>query len=205
MRILLSSKRHIPIFKSSGREYYFWDIASLASDHIRLVQYRRKYRRFYPTADFDYLTWALISLEYNLWRRFYLPTKPLGKDAVILDAGAGEGETILFFATYGYHNFIAVENNLSKCRKIEDSTSHLNVDVRKREFRAEDLNNVDYAKVDVEGGERELLHLEKLPCELTVEIHDSYLLEKLIHKFPLRVVYRFGSQEQPVYLAKSVA
>lgn len=161
-----------------------------------------KYRRRYPPdADFSYLTWALIFQEYNLWKQFYLPTKPLKKDAVILDAGAGEGETILLYSSCGYRNFIAVENNPSKWRKIEKNTKHLNVEIRRHAFRIEDLNNVDYAKIDVEGGEGELLQLEKLPCELTVEIHDTDLLEKLVHKFPLQLVYRVP--DQPRYLTKS--
>ncbi len=169
-----------------------------ASDHLRLIQYRRCYP---PNTDFSYSTWVLIFEEYNLWKQFYLPTKPLNKDAVILDAGAGEGETILFYSSYGYHNFIAVENNPSKWRKIETNTKHLNVELRRRAFRVEDLSNIDYAKIDVEGGEKELLLLEKLPCEFTVEIHNTDLLEKLVHKFPLQVVYRMP--HRPVYLTKS--
>ena len=200
MRIRLSSKRHIPIFDSLGREYYAWNIIDLASDHVRF----NKYRRFYPlNVDFDYSTWALITLEYNLWKRFYLPARPLGEDAVILDAGAGAGETILFYSNYGYHNFVAVENDLAKCRKIEANTKHLNVELYRRAFRVEDLNNIDYAKLDIEGGEKELLQLEKLPCELTVEIHGANLLEKLMGKFPLNVVYRLGLPDEPVFIAKS--
>lgn len=138
-----------------------------------------------------------------MWMKFYLPKQPLAKNVVILDAGAGEGETILFFAGHGYHKFVAVENDPLKCDRLRNNTRHLDVEVRERAFRVEDLIGIDYAKLDIEGGEKELLELEHLPCEMTVEIHDDRLLQELSHKFPLKVVHRFGSTDEPVYLAKS--
>lgn len=148
-------------------------------------------RQKFDGASFSEHTWCLILNEYAVWKQHYLPTAPIPKDAHVLDAGAGEGETIFFFARHGFHNFRAVECEQRKFALLQRNVKCWNVDELNREFRIEDLNGMDYAKIDIEGGEEALLQLVEIPCEIVVEVHSAKLLEAFLKKWPTgKVTYR---------------
>lgn len=187
--IALSSKRRLPIVRAFRREYYLSD-PMLFRD---LVHYLRL-RLLYIGANFSEERWLMLCKEHELWSKLYLPKGHLNRDAVILDAGAGEGETILFYSRRGFRNFIAIEADANACDRLKRNTRHLNVALHMRKFRKEDLLlGADFAKIDVEGGEEELLSLDsEPPCEMVLEIHNDQLLHRFKKKWPrIQVEYSF--------------
>jgi hypothetical protein len=122
----------------------------------------------------------------DLWGTHYLPRTRIDENALILDAGAGEGETLVFFAAHGYRNFIAVEPELMFYEHLKANIKQLEVSVilRRKMFSLADLEGVSYAKIDVEGGETELLKLERVPCEMLVEVHGTELFSRFKKKWP---------------------
>jgi hypothetical protein len=187
--IALSSKRHLPLIRAFGREYYLGD-PMLARDLVRYL----RLRLLYIGADFSDGRWRLLIHEHELWSKLYLPKGHLNRDAVVLDAGAGEGETILFYSRHGFRNFIAMEVDANACDRLKRNTRHLNVALHMRKFRKEDLLlGADFAKIDVEGGEEELLSLDsEPPCEMILEIHNDQLLQRFKKKWPrMQVEYSF--------------
>ena len=78
---------------------------------------------------------------------------------------------------------------------------HLNVRIVKRKLTSEDLTGVDFAKVDVDGGEECLLNLEEPKCELVLEIHSDDLLRKFMSKWP-RLQLLTETPVQSVYLTR---
>lgn len=188
-RITLSSKRHLPIVRAFRREYYFGDPAFL-----RDLFHYLKLRLLYLGADFSAERWYLLYQEHDLWSRLYLPKVRLSREAVILDAGSGEGETILFYSKRGFRNFIAIEPDPTACDRLKRNTRHLNVSLQARKFAKDDVFlGIDFAKIDVEGGEEELLTLNREPpCEIVVEIHNDELLQRFKDRWPqIQIEYSF--------------
>ena len=55
--------------------------------------------------------------ELSVYRMFYLPIPVRGK--VVLDVGAGEGETALFYLANGAKHVICVEANMESCKVLQ--------------------------------------------------------------------------------------
>ena len=180
MKLSLSKRRHIPIITLADGEHYLWDIVGF----IKFLYY---YYLHYRKYTFSQGRARIITTETPVWKKHYLPKMPLDKEALILDAGAGEGETILFYARHGFRHFRAVEIDTKSCEILKqniEADHHLNVEIRNSPFSLEDLNNIDFAKIDVEGAERQLLSLAKVQHEMIVEVHGSRLLEEFERKWP---------------------
>lgn len=175
----------MPVFRFGGREFYAWDLIQI----VKSLVIKRKF----DAATFSDGTWRLILDEYGVWERRYLPSAPIPKSALILDAGAGEGETILFFAQHGFRNFRAVELDQQKFFKLSENVKNWNVEGLNRPFRLEDLEGIHYAKIDIEGGEEVLLQLTEVPCEMVVEVHGLKLLDAFLRKWSgIEVLHKFS-------------
>jgi 2-polyprenyl-3-methyl-5-hydroxy-6-metoxy-1,4-benzoquinol methylase len=180
MKLYFSKRRHIPIIRLTDGEHYFWDL-------IGAIKFLRHYYLHYRKYTFSQGRARIITTETPVWKKHYLPKMPLNKEALILDAGAGEGETILFYARHGFKNFRAVEIDTKCCEILKQNIENdhrLDVEIRNSPFSLEDLNDVDFAKIDVEGAERQLLSLEKIQHEMVVEVHGSGLLKECERKWP---------------------
>jgi SAM-dependent methyltransferase len=172
MRLTRSSRRGIPLVVQQGFEYYPWQILSLlkrwsTSRHISKSGLRFTKQR-----------WRIIGLEWESWKRCYAPSDFILKNSLILDAGAGEGETALFYYLAGFRRFRCVESDPRAFMILARNAQCLGdaeFDLRNHPFVAEDTVKVDFAKIDVEGGEIELLKVEPrlLPQEIAVETHGT--------------------------------
>jgi len=153
----------------------------MLQDIVRYI----KLRHTYGAASFSELTWYLLWCEHDqYWKRYYVPSDQVRRGGLILDAGAGEGETILLLSRFGFRNFVAIEPDTRKHERLARNTAHLNVRIEKRNLIPEDLTGVYFAKIDVDGGEECLLSLEQPPCELVLEIHADDLLRRFLSKWP---------------------
>ena len=133
----------------------------------------------------------MLEMELESWKRCYVPSLFEASDGpLILDAGAGEGETLMFYYLLGFRRFRCVEPDkdcfkrlISNAAKLVDAEVHL----FNRRFRTDDVYDVDFAKIDVEGGEIELLQADKqkLPREIVVETHGLDVQKLLLESFKL--------------------
>jgi len=135
--------------------------------------------------------------ELDSWEEDYLPASVEGK--VVLSVGDGCGETSLFYLRHGASKVIAVEKDPEPfellCKNVK--TNGLNVVPLNDSFSLDHLKlGFDFMKVDVEGGERILLDLDRSllgPC--VIEAHrfnDRMLPEKLEERFGMRRISTIG-------------
>ena len=98
--------------------------------------------------------------DWAAYEKAYTPTKGIPKDALILDAGAEEGDTAIFFFEHGYTNLRVVEpfahyhENLRHNMEILQSLG-CRVDLRLERLKPEHLEGVAFIKTDTEGAEWE--------------------------------------------------
>lgn len=133
---------------------------------------------------FEYLPkYALIYFEeHNRWRKQYLP--PYGiMDKVVLDIGAGCGESAKFFLDYGASKVICIECNdlaysyLEKNSKVDSRIIPIH-----KSFEGNDLSKYehDFTKIDIDGYETpylyEIINHFK-PC--VIEAHNHYIIDTL--------------------------
>lgn len=188
----LSKRKRIPLIVLSvpgnaKSEYYIWQIRKYFRE-LRLLQRRSDIMRYASDLGFHFTTniWLNIAKEWSAWLKCYTPSLPFGKDAFMLDAGAGEGETLVFFYKLGFRRFRCVELDPVKFRVLETNTLSLrdaHCELHNRPFMPCDMLGVDFAKIDVEGGETELLKvpLSELPREIVLETHGREVAEALRH------------------------
>jgi hypothetical protein len=121
---------------------------------------------------------GMIKTETSDWEKHYLPVDLRGK--VVLDIGAGEGETAMFFLKHGASKVVCVES-------CPDAYTYLAVNQRNHphritainsKFQISQLNNPhDFLKMDIEGYEEVLLGV-KLVTPAAVEVHGLQLSDK---------------------------
>ena len=134
---------------------------------------------------------TLIREYFTIWSKFYLPKASL-KGATVLDAGAGCGETAHFFFQHGAAKVIAVErdpNAVSLLRKnsIKNKWKIEILEDSLQPWHVRDLK-YDFAKIDVEGGEKCLLQLESLPFETVIEAHSKELTQGFVDKLHMNIL-----------------
>ena len=123
---------------------------------------------------------TMILNEWNEWTKFYLPIDV--KDKTVLDVGAGEGETALFYLLNGAKKVICIEPN-KNCYDIllRNSKFHNRIIPINIYFELNMINiNSDLIKIDIEGYEEKLLELnhDKLKNRIVLEIHGLQLIDK---------------------------
>lgn len=151
---------HVP-FSRSVRQYFVdrnYDIACARSDW-----------------KFSFERWQMIRREYADWKKHYLPIDVRGK--IVLDVGAGEGETAKFYLENGAKKVLAIELSPTRYRYLIGNSKGRNILPVPRPFAVEDLFDLDYdfAKIDIEGWEEELLDYREFPKPMVLEVHGLQL------------------------------
>jgi tRNA G37 N-methylase Trm5 len=119
------------------------------------------------------------------------------KGRTVLDAGAGVGETAVFYALHGASKVYAIEIDKRKAKFISKNAELNNVDVEviAEPFSVKHLAlPFDFAKVDVEGAETELLRLTKIDFPCLVETHSKEVEQKFIRR-GFKKVYEFEDEK----------
>ena len=142
--------------------------------------------------------WALMH-EYPFWLREYIPSFDIsGK--TILDIGAGCGESAYLYFKKGASKVVCIEqdhravDNLRRNARI----NKWNCEILVKRFETSDLRiDCDLVKMDIEGSERLLFMLDKLP-PMILESHTKKIASDLISRFPdLKI-----KSEHPIYETK---
>lgn len=120
--------------------------------------------------------------EYSSWKKWYLPVDIKG--LTILDIGAGEGESARFFLDHGAKKVICIECDDFAFKNLELNSKGKPIKCYHKFFELSDLNHkFDFIKMDIEGGEKDLLKLnERLHIPLVMEVHGIELAKQLYKK-----------------------
>lgn len=138
---------------------------------------------------------GITTSEVRSWEELYL--SPSIQDGTVLDVGAGCGETAAFYLHWGAKKVIAIEPNLRAFELLVENAKCLQnrIECINRKFCASDLDTPhDFIKMDIDGGEVELLNYNGSLGHCIVEAHDSivkgisYNLQK---KFDLKIIQKF--------------
>lgn len=161
-----------------------WGVARMPNGHI-----------FIPALNFEttnFLFFSLLADEWHGWERWYLPMSVRGK--TVLDAGAACGDTAMFFIYNGAKKVISIEPDRERFvvlkRNIE--ANNWNAEAINDVLRPEHLRmDFDFAKIDIETSDMELLKLNSLP-PCVVETHWEEVTDAFVRKFGMRKLRRNG-------------
>jgi SAM-dependent methyltransferase len=119
----------------------------------------------------------MILREIKDWHQHYLPINV--KDLVILDIGAGEGETAKFFLDYGAAEVICIEPCHEAFKHLKENSATNSLVPLNKFFEISDLSaqTFDFLKMDIEGYEESLLETE-LSSPAVIEVHGMQLRDK---------------------------
>jgi hypothetical protein len=134
---------------------------------------------------FKYLPYygILYLNERDDWINQYLPDDGVS-DKVVLDIGAGCGESAKFFLDNGAKKVICIESNIEAYRYLlKNSKIDNRIIPMNKYFDVSDLYmEHDFMKMDIEGAEISLLrHLDLYDKSCVVEAHNSYIVNKFIN------------------------
>ena len=123
----------------------------------------------------------LILRESAEWELCYLPVSV--KDKVVLDVGAGEGETAKFFLDHGARRVICIESDSAAFTFLHRNAGEHGFTAIQKRFDLTDLKefNFDFLKIDVEGYEEVLLDTV-LRTPAVLEVHGFQLREKFAQR-----------------------
>ena len=129
----------------------------------------------------------LILTQWDLWSKYYLPEFSL-QGKVVLDVGAGCGETAYFYFKHGASKVMCVECNEEALAYLKKNSArnNWNTEILDHPFELSDINReYDFMKVDCEGSEAAILSSERdlRPC--VIEVHSAEIREKFMSKFKL--------------------
>ena len=136
--------------------------------------------------------------EWKQWEKYYLPDFSL-EGKTVLDVGAGCGETAYFFFEHGAKEVIAVEVDPIQVGLLKENSeqngwtsANRSMKIIPRAFEVGDLatEKFDFAKIDIEGGEVDLLQLDRMDLPLVLEAHGKEMRDKLRQKFGLSVLVK---------------
>lgn len=120
----------------------------------------------------------VLANELPIWKKHYAP--PFGmKDFTVLDAGAGCGETAWLFLGMGAKKVICIEPDPNRFNLILDNAAanRWNIEAINDYLRPEHVErpDIDFAKIDIEGGEWFIKDLKLPPSVL--ETHNDQTRE----------------------------
>jgi hypothetical protein len=189
-----SNRKKLPVWKLGNRTFPLWDYWQIKR---KIQPYSLKVRADglwemhvfgYDMVLTDYYGMLVLN-ESNLWDR-YLATDI--KDKVVLDVGAGCGETALWFLSKGAKHVVAIESDDKAFELLVQNTKGHSVDCISGKFNLDSLNIPhDYLKLDIEGGEDIMLQASDLRYDkpFVVEIHDKSKALQWQEKFNLVLLY----------------
>lgn len=120
---------------------------------------------------------SLITGEMQVWIQSYLALNLAG--LIVLDVGAGEGETAKFFLDHGAAKVVCIEPCKKAYRYLaRNASAHPEISAINKRFSLSDLYLPhDFLKCDIEGYEEELLDAD-LFVPAVVEVHGLQLRDK---------------------------
>ncbi len=142
----------------------------------------------YALKEYDYIEQKLY------WENWYLPPFSIKKDDLILDVGARDGDSMIFYFEHGYRNIRLIEPNLDYVKNLRHNIKILQkkgmkIEVRIKPFGREDLKGVQFAKFDCEGCEYEI-DLTQLQIPIVAEIHERKSKDNGIYPYVKAKGYR---------------
>lgn len=131
--------------------------------------------------DFSSRRSEMLIAEYLDMKTNYLPINISG--LTILDVGAGEGETALFYLAYGAKKVICVETNPQCFSNLERNSQRHEIIPALLPFSLDMLTSYkfDFMKMDIEGYEECLLDVE-LEKPSVIEVHGLQLRDRFAEK-----------------------
>lgn len=133
----------------------------------------------------------MLLTEWADWKENYAPFDLHNK--TVLDIGAGEGETALFYLGLGAKKVICIEPDrfafwtlARNARVFNETYRNINVQVYNRRFILGDLDTpgVDLIKIDVDGYEEAILDTDHttLKTPMVLELHGLQLKDRFKEK-----------------------
>jgi hypothetical protein len=199
----MSAKRHVPALYIGKRGLF-------PHEYVRIAWQMRDWKIEKSDADSYVVKHGETSLlltdwhvgdiicQWKQWEKYYLPEFSL-EGKTVLDVGAGCGETAYFYFLHGAKRVIAVEVDPVQLELLKGN-AELNgwnddghqLNIIPRAFEVEDLRRekFDFAKIDIEGGEADLLALDEIDFPMVLEAHGAYLRDKLAQKFGLSLLVK---------------
>ena len=114
--------------------------------------------------------------EFQEWEKYYLPPASVPKHALILDVGARDGDSALFYVNHGYTNLRLIEPNPEYWPNLlanaEELRLRADIEVRQKRFTLDDLDGVAFVKMDCEGCEQEYDY-KNFGIPYAVETHET--------------------------------
>jgi hypothetical protein len=177
LKIGLSRRKHLPVFKIGTVSYPLWEF-----------KYVKRLEGMLSSLVLD--DYAREGLT-ELWQfeKYYLPPFSL-RNKTVLDVGACCGETAYFYLKNGASRVICVEPDHERAAIILKNKRRLcmNVEIINDVFRPEHiLLHHDFLKCDIEGCETALLPLTEELEPTVVEVHND-ALRKLFEEKGFRVI-----------------
>jgi len=211
LKFRLSSRRHIPIIYYEGnsaiapfisdREWYPYQFTSVAKTVLEARKWqvandgvRIEHRKFGLVLLPSHA--AILAHEWSVWKRAYVPVSVNGK--IVLDIGAGCGETAYLYFRNGARKIICVEPDPKAVECLSENAARhsWNVEVVPEIFNLDMLQQYrfDFMKMDGEGCEKDLLELNELPTSSIIESHSLQLTSALMRQFGGTIVARLSPE-----------
>lgn len=156
------------------------NIQNNVKDNYSILQHKKLGFMYYSNLSYRR---AIIS-EWEVWNKYYdFPFNLRGK--TVLDIGSGCGETALLYFNKGADKVICIEQNIELLPFLNNNivANGLNIDFRFEPFNLDHLFlHFDAVKMDIEGGEKELLRFGKIDFPLVLEIHSKDLVKAFQEK-----------------------
>jgi|GEM_PF-1731011 hypothetical protein len=152
--------------------------ARTMQNYLNELQHKKTVANAIAGWSFSEYRLGMIHSETHDWMKHYLPIDLRGK--VVLDIGAGEGETAMFFLQHGASKVVCIEAE-------PEAYSYLEINQRKHpktitaihsKFEPSHLKIPhDFLKMDIEGYEEAILGI-KLENPAVLEVHGLQLCDK---------------------------
>lgn len=194
----------IPYFYILNKKIRFWDIGYYPYLR-RILEFNKLVKKYEDDIiilkdgfklNIEFA--ELMAREYPDWG-YYLPPYNL-RNKVILDIGAGCGETARYYLLNGALKVICIDNDDICLNYLKINSKNFNIDIIGESFKLEHLKlNYDICKMDIEGYEvllinaydNGLLNIKELK-PMIIECHSQYCINRF-KEMGFRIVHRYRS------------